>query len=96
MVHREVESTLFSLMQKYPAINVTGPRQSGKTTLVRELLKEHRYFSLENPDIQLFAEEDPRGFLRSAGKPSYFRDTNILIKGGHILSNYMTPKSAKL
>jgi predicted AAA+ superfamily ATPase len=55
-------------MQKYPAINITGPRQSGKTTLVRELLKEHRYFSLENPDIRLFADEDPRGFLRSAGE----------------------------
>jgi len=55
-------------MQKYPAINITGPRQSGKTTLVRELLKEHRYFSLENPDIRLFAKEDPNGFLRSAGE----------------------------
>ena len=55
-------------MQKYPAINITGPRQSGKTTLVKELLKEHRYFSLENPDIRLFAESDPRGFLRSAGE----------------------------
>ena len=54
-------------MKKYPAINITGPRQSGKTTLVKELLKEHRYFSLENPDIKLFAESDPRGFLRSAG-----------------------------
>ena len=59
---------LLSLMQKYPAINITGPRQSGKTTLVKELLKNHRYFSLENPDIKLFAESDPRGFLRSAGE----------------------------
>jgi len=55
-------------MQKYPAINITGPRQSGKTTLVKELLKDHRYYSLENPDIRLFAEEDPRGFLNSAGE----------------------------
>ena len=55
-------------MKKYPAINITGPRQSGKTTLVKELLKEHRYFSLENPDIQMFAKEDPRGFIRSAGE----------------------------
>lgn len=68
MVRRAIESTLWSLMRKYPAINITGPRQSGKTTLVKELLKEHRYFSLENPDIRLFACEDPRGFLRSAGE----------------------------
>jgi len=68
MIYREIEDTLFSLMKKYPAINITGPRQSGKTTLVRELLKDHRYFSLENPDIKLFAEEDPRGFLKSAGE----------------------------
>ena len=67
MIYRKIEKVLFSLMQKYPAINITGPRQSGKTTLVKELLKEHRYFSLENPDIRLFAENDPRGFLRSAG-----------------------------
>jgi len=68
MIYREIEEALFSLMQKYPAINMTGPRQSGKTTLVKHLLKEHRYFSLENPDIRLFAEKDPRGFLHSAGE----------------------------
>jgi len=68
MIYRKIEKSLFSLMKKYPAINITGPRQSGKTTLVKELLKEHHYFSLENPDIRLFAESDPRGFLRSAGE----------------------------
>ena len=68
MIYRKIEKALFSLMQKYPSINITGPRQSGKTTLVRELLKEHRYFSLENPDIQMFAKDDPRGFIRSAGE----------------------------
>ena len=72
MIYRNIEKSLFSLMQKYPAINITGPRQSGKTTLVKELLKEHRYFSLENPDIQLFAKEDPRGFIRSAGERFIF------------------------
>jgi predicted AAA+ superfamily ATPase len=68
MINREIESTLFNLLQKYPAVNITGPRQSGKTTLVKELLKNHRYFSLENPDIRTFAQDDPRGFLQSAGE----------------------------
>ena len=72
MIYRKIAKALFSLMQKYPAINITGPRQSGKTTLVRELLNDHRYFSLENPDIQLFAKEDPRGFIRSAGERFIF------------------------
>ena len=62
MIYREIEKALFALMLKYPAINITGPRQSGKTTLVKQLLNEHKYFSLENPDIRLFAENDPRGF----------------------------------
>jgi predicted AAA+ superfamily ATPase len=68
MINREIKDTLFNLLQKYPAVNVTGPRQSGKTTLVRELLKDHQYFSLENPDIRMFAQTDPRSFLRSAGE----------------------------
>jgi predicted AAA+ superfamily ATPase len=72
MIYRKIEKALFSLMQKYPAINITGPRQSGKTTLARELLKEHLYFSLENPDIQMYAKDDPRGFIRSAGERFIF------------------------
>jgi predicted AAA+ superfamily ATPase len=67
MINREIKSALHRLLQKYPAVNITGPRQSGKTTLVRELLKDYRYFSLENPDIRTFAQDDPRGFLQSAG-----------------------------
>ena len=42
---------------------LTGPRQSGKTTLLKELFKDYRYISLENPDIRAFATDDPNGFL---------------------------------
>ena len=68
MINRNIEKVLFLLLQKYPAVNITGPRQSGKTTLVKNLNEKYNYFSLENPDIRLFAESDPRGFLHSAGK----------------------------
>ena len=68
MINRNIEGVLFALLQKYPAINITGPRQSGKTTLVKNLTDGYNYFSLENPDTRLFAESDPRGFLRSAGE----------------------------
>jgi predicted AAA+ superfamily ATPase len=68
MINRNIETILRLLLQKYPAVNITGPRQSGKTTLVKALNGDYNYFSLENPDMRLFAETDPRGFLRSAGK----------------------------
>ncbi len=42
---------------------LTGPRQSGKTTLLKELFKDYRYISLENPDIRAFATDDPTSFL---------------------------------
>ena len=67
MIKRDIENTLHALLRKFPAINITGPRQSGKTTLVKKLGGGYNYLSLENPDIRLFAETDPRGFLRSAG-----------------------------
>ena len=68
MIYREIEQKLFSLLEKYPAINITGPRQSGKTTLVKNAVNDYNYFSLENIDVRTYAEEDPRGFLNSAGK----------------------------
>ncbi|GHV72224.1 ATPase [Bacteroidia bacterium] len=68
MIYREIEKVLFSLLQKFPAVSMTGPRQSGKTTLVKNLGSDYTYFSLENIDTRAFAEEDPRGFLRSAGE----------------------------
>jgi predicted AAA+ superfamily ATPase len=67
MIYRTIEQKLFSLLKKYPAINITGPRQSGKTTLVKSVAEAYNYFSLENIDTRTFAEEDPRGFLNSAG-----------------------------
>jgi predicted AAA+ superfamily ATPase len=47
----------------YPALAVTGPRQSGKTTLAISAFPKHAYVSLEEPDSRAFAKEDPRGFL---------------------------------
>jgi predicted AAA+ superfamily ATPase len=50
-------------MRQYPVLTLLGPRQSGKTTLVKELFKDYDYYSLEDPDIREMASEDPRGFL---------------------------------
>lgn len=64
MIARRAEKLLKSLAKDFKVITITGPRQSGKTTLARKLFKEYRYVSLENPDMRLFAIDDPRGFLK--------------------------------
>jgi len=62
-IHREIESELDHIGKHYPVITITGPRQSGKTTLARYKYPDLPYFSFENPDIRLLAHTDPRGFL---------------------------------
>lgn len=63
MIAREVIQKLKEMAGKFPVITITGPRQSGKTTLCKHLFSDYRYVSLENPDLKLYAENDPRGFL---------------------------------
>jgi predicted AAA+ superfamily ATPase len=48
---------------KFPAVAVLGPRQSGKTTLLRNILPDFTYLNLEDPEIRLFAQTDPKGFF---------------------------------
>ncbi len=60
-------------MKTFPAIVVTGPRQSGKTTLLKTLFgKTHRFVSLENPDVRIRAKEDPLAFLENNPAPVIF------------------------
>ena len=68
MVHRDLQSRLQSLAGQFPAVILTGPRQSGKSTLCKAIFKDHPYTTLESPDVRSFAREDPRGFL--AGFPN--------------------------
>ncbi len=63
-VPRQIESLILQLVHQYPVITITGPRQSGKTTLVKQLFPDKTYVSLENPDQREFAENDPRAFLK--------------------------------
>ncbi|MBI5182417.1 MAG: ATP-binding protein [Nitrospirae bacterium] len=63
MINRDAVGTLKRLAKGYPVITITGPRQSGKTTLARFVFKHKNYVSLEDPDQMEFANEDPRGFL---------------------------------
>jgi len=70
MIPRRLATKLLEDATRYPIITVTGPRQSGKTTLVRATFAEHRYVSLEDPDERRMALEDPRGFLGRFEEPA--------------------------
>ena len=63
MIERNIAPVLQQLATQYPVITLTGPRQSGKTTLTRHLFPDKPYVTLEDPDTRRFATEDPRGFL---------------------------------
>lgn len=60
------------MIQKYPILGVLGPRQSGKTTLVRASFPDFAYVSLEAPDVREYARNDPRGFLETYKQPAIF------------------------
>ena len=63
MISRTAASLLNEIRAGYPVITITGPRQSGKTTLARAAFADKPYVSLETPDEREFAATDPRGFL---------------------------------
>ncbi len=65
MIQRIAKVKLMDLATKFKAVAVTGARQTGKTTLVKQVFKGKPYVSLENPDTRNFALDDPRGFLQS-------------------------------
>ena len=72
MIEREITPRLTALFRQYPFVTVTGPRQSGKTTLCRAAFPDLEYANLEAPDERDFAVSDPRGFL------ARFRDGAVL------------------
>jgi len=65
MILREITQKIKQLTEKFPVIAVIGPRQSGKTTLIKNTFPEMDYVNLEEPDTRLFAQQDPRSFLSS-------------------------------
>jgi uncharacterized protein len=63
MIKRAISAKILYFARHYPVVTITGPRQSGKTTLCKALFPKKKYFSLENIDIRERARTDPRAFL---------------------------------
>jgi predicted AAA+ superfamily ATPase len=76
MIKRKLSSKLKALADKYPVITLTGPRQSGKTTLVKHLFPDLPYLSFEDMDTRNLASNDPRGFLKQFDKGAIFDEVH--------------------
>ena len=85
MIERHMSPLLRQLAKQYPVVTLTGPRQSGKTTLAKSLFADKPYVTLEDPDIRRFATEDPRGFLAAYQQGAIFDE----IQRAPELSSYL-------
>lgn len=78
MIYREITSKIKELSSKYPITTLTGPRQSGKSTLLRYEFPNYNYVSLEDLEMREFARTDPKGFL------STYPDKTIIDEAQHV------------
>ena len=70
-------------LTEYPIVTILGPRQSGKTTLVRAVLPNYQYVNLENPETRQFATDDPKAFLKQYSERTIFDEIQ---RAPHLLS----------
>ena len=78
MILRDITNEFIASAAEYPVVTVFGPRQSGKTTLVKMTFPDKPYFSMEYPDIRLAAATDPRGFLKDIPQGAIFDEVQRL------------------
>ncbi|MDO8695246.1 MAG: ATP-binding protein [Sheuella sp.] len=83
MIPRLLSFELETQLKEYPIVTIVGPRQAGKTTLVRSVLPDYAYVNLENPDTRQFATEDPKAFLKQYPERTIFDEIQ---RTPHLLS----------
>lgn len=69
MIQRKIQNELAKLAQEYKVVTITGPRQSGKTTLARMQFPDYDYVNLEDPEVRQMAQQDAREFLNRHPAP---------------------------
>ena len=69
MIRRTIQKELLTLAKSFPVVTITGPRQSGKTTLAQAAFPKYKYVNLEEPDSRQLAQKDARGFLNLYSAP---------------------------
>ena len=72
MLQRQITAHLKKMLRKFPIVSLTGPRQSGKTTLLKRAFPDYKYYNLERLDHKELISSDPIGFLKSAGERVIF------------------------
>lgn len=80
MFERDIKKTLEYAALKFPVVTLTGPRQSGKTTIVQNVFPDKKYVSLEDFDIRDFATNDPKGFI------NFYKDGVIIDEAQYVPS----------
>lgn len=83
MIEREIKSEFLKQLGEFPIVTVLGPRQAGKTTLVKAVLPKYGYVNLEDPQVRAVAEEDPQAFLKQLGFKVIFDEIQ---RAPHLLS----------
>ena len=78
MIKRSIAPILRSRLDKFPILSLTGPRQSGKTTLLKNVFTDYKYFNMERPDHRELFLSDPIGFLKSIGTKVIFDEAQRL------------------
>ncbi|MEA1877399.1 MAG: ATP-binding protein [Bacteroidota bacterium] len=78
MIPRRLTSHIQKMLGKFPVVSLTGPRQSGKTTLLRTAFPDYTYYNLERMDHREMIISDPMGFLKSAGTKLIFDEAQNL------------------
>ncbi len=72
MIPRHIQRELQIQLCEYPIVTILGPRQAGKTTLVKSVLPDYAYVNMENPEVRQFATDDPKAFLKQYPQRAIF------------------------
>ena len=105
MIKRIMAETILKLAKKYPVIALTGPRQSGKSTLTRHLFPNHQYVNLESPQVRDFAENDPESFFKKysgnvildevQNVPSLFPYIQVIVDEKKVMGDFVITGSSQ-